>query len=129
MPSIGLSGHNLPPEGNVAASLGSGRVEEPVPDVPRLVSGSVKAIGSQWPLSSRSRVSPTIGSPRSFSSLIRSPASRTPRHWTNPAFQSSSDISSAGGLKNEMSLTSEPRIARPRKNLRRWKTGWLLDRE
>ena len=63
---------------------------------PCLVSGSVKAIGSQWALSNKSKVSPTIGSPRSFSSLIRSPASRTPRHRTNPAFQSSSDISSPG---------------------------------
>ncbi len=86
---------------------------------PCKVGGRVKGIGSQWPFNSMSSVSPTTASPRSVSSLIKSPASRIPRHLAKPAFQSPSDISSPDGLKNEMSLTSEPRMARPMKNLRR----------
>ena len=86
---------------------------------PCMVGGNVNGIGSQWPFKSISKVSPTIGSPRSVSSLIRSPARRIPRHLTNPAFQSPSDISSPEGVKNEISLTFEPRMARPMKNLRR----------
>ena len=77
----------------------------------------MNGIGSWWALSSSSSVSPTIGSPRSSTSPIRSPARRTPRHLTKPAFQASSVISLPSGSNQEMSLMSEPRIGRPWKNL------------
>jgi hypothetical protein len=95
--------------------LGLGGVENPVPaagpdrtqrDGDRLVEQKEQCI-------------PHARFPAIIESPMRSPASRTPKHLTNPAFQASSDISWPSGPNQQTSLMSVPRIARPWKNFRR----------
>ena len=93
------SGYSLSPSNARDSGLVSAVSSSRSQICPCMVGGKVNGIGSQWPFKSTSRVSPTIGSPRSVSSLIRSPASRIPRHLTKPAFQSPSDISSPDGTE------------------------------
>ena len=62
-------------EGNAVVLRG---VEQASQWCSALVRGRVKGIGSWWALYRTSRVSPTIGSPRSSSSSIRSPPAGRP---------------------------------------------------
>ena len=82
------------------------------------------AIGSSPALSIRTAACRRRSrSPRSFTSSIASPFSRTPRLRTSGELHASSVISRPDGSSHAMSFTPAPRIRRPWKNFRRRSTG------
>ena len=100
-------------------------VEHPLPLQVGRCAGSRKVCGSASALSSSRKVSSTTRSPRSSTSsmLVATQADHERAHEaTRPRPRRSSPCRRASN--QVMSLTSEPRMRRPWKNLRRRNTGW-----